>query len=152
MQIRPASAHEVMDLRHAVLRHGLPRQTAMFPGDDAPTAKHFIAEQDGKVIGCATLHLNEWNQTPAWQLRGMAVDPAHQGQGVGSALLNAIGNAVAASQTNQLWCNARIHAAEFYRKHGWQTASEVLEIPHAGPHVKMIKSAEPARVTTSPPS
>src|SRR3954469_14137039 len=114
MQIRPAAAHEVIDLRHSVLRLGLPRDSAIFESDDAPTAKHFVAERDGKEIGCATLHLNQWNNHPAWQLRGMAVDPSHQHRGVGSALLQAIDTGIAASPIHQLWCNARTRAARFY--------------------------------------
>ena len=32
---------ETLDLRHVILRPGLPRETAIFPGDDAPTSRHF---------------------------------------------------------------------------------------------------------------
>src|SRR5438445_357877 len=68
-QIRRATADEVIDLRHAILRAGLPRETAVFPGDDDPAARHFVATRNGRVVGCATLHLNRWEKEPAWQLR-----------------------------------------------------------------------------------
>jgi predicted GNAT family N-acyltransferase len=141
IRIRRASAAEVVDLRHEVLRAGLPRETAIFPGDDAATSIHvFAVDDNGRAVGCGTLHLNEWQNKPSWQLRGMAVAPTHRGQAIGAQLLAALESAVAASDVHQLWCNARTPAAEFYRKHGWEIVSEPFEIPTAGPHVKMIKT------------
>ncbi len=142
MIIRPARCEEVIDLRHKVLRQGLPPETAIFPGDEDPTAQHFVVEANSKVIGCVTLHLNHWQTEPAWQLRGMAVAHTHQRQGVGSLLLRAVDEAVSQSTPTLLWCNARTPAAPFYEKHGWTIESEVFEIPTAGPHVKMIKRLE----------
>jgi GNAT superfamily N-acetyltransferase len=139
--IRRASAEEIFDLRHAVLRHGLPRETAIFPGDDATTARHYAAIAGDRIIGCATLHLNQWNGRPAWQLRGMATDPDFRGVGTGSALIDFFEAEILSDPTapRQLWCNARVPAAGFYQKLGWQIESEVFDIPTAGPHVKMSK-------------
>ena len=36
-----------------------------------------------------------------------------------------------------LWCNARISAAPFYRKHGWRPVGDTFDIPPFGPHVVM---------------
>ena len=141
--ISRATTEQVIDLRHAVLRSGLPRETARFPGDDDATARHFVARNrdGGGIIACATLHLNQWQGEPAWQLRGMAVEPQWQGGGIGSVLLRAVEQSVleADSPTHLLWCNARTPAEAFYRKHGWQVVGDVFDIPTAGPHVKMIK-------------
>src|SRR4051812_9641623 len=141
LEIRRATPHEVIDLRHAVLRAGLARETAIFPGDDEPSARHFVAVVDGRVVGCLTLHLNRWENQPAWQLRGMAVEPDRQHVGIGAQLLLAAESSVreAASPTRQLWCNARVPAIGFYVKHGWQVVSAAFDVPTAGPHVKMIK-------------
>jgi GNAT superfamily N-acetyltransferase len=142
VESRAANAREVVDLRHAVLRVGLARETAVFPGDDAPTAMHFVAEEAGQIVGCVTLHLNSWHNEPAWQLRGMAVAPTHQSRGIGTGLLAAAEKAVVHAGANLprlLWCNARVPASEFYRRHGWQVVSDTFDIPTAGPHVKMIK-------------
>ena len=138
--IRPASAAQVMDLRHAVLRTGLARETAVFDGDDAPTTRHFVAELENRVIGCVTLVLNEWERKAAWQLRGMAVDPALQGRGVGRRLLQAAESCVLTTGTKQLWCNARTPAVPFYERYGWAVVSDEFDIPTAGPHRKMTKS------------
>jgi len=138
--IRRAAASEVIDLRHAVLRAGLPRETATFPGDDDAAARHFVAEQDGRIVATLTLHLNRWGDQAAWQLRGMAVEPALQGSGIGAQLLLAAERSVLDdSPTHQLWCNARVPAVRFYEKHGWTVVSDPFDVPTAGPHVKMIK-------------
>jgi predicted GNAT family N-acyltransferase len=131
---------EVIDLRHRVLRAGLARETAIFDGDDASTTRHFVAEHDDRIVGCVTLVLNEWHGEPAWQLRGMAVEPALQGRGVGNSLLRTVDDFVRSSAARQLWCNARVPAVRFYERHGWAVVSEEFDIPTAGPHRKMTKS------------
>ena len=104
-------------------------------------ARHFVAQTtDGRIVGTLTLHLNSWESQPAWQLRGMAVDPALQGAGIGAQLLLAAEQSVRDdSPTGLLWCNARVPAVRFYEKNGWTVVSEQFEVPTAGPHVKMIK-------------
>jgi predicted GNAT family N-acyltransferase len=131
----------VVDLRHAVLRAGLPRETAIFPGDDSASARHVVAvTQDGRVVGCVTVHPSTWEGSPAWQLRGMATDPAFRAAGVGRAMLLYLEQMLAAeSGVRQLWCNARTPARGFYARLGWRVVSGVFEIPSAGPHVKMTK-------------
>jgi GNAT superfamily N-acetyltransferase len=141
VRIRVGAAAEVVDLRHAILRAGLPRETAIFPGDDDPEALHVVAEaSDGRTVGCVTLHPSTWNGEPAWQLRGMATDPAVRGSGVGRALLDYLDQHIRSrSHVRHVWCNARVPAAGFYRRAGWRVESEVFEIPTAGPHVRMSK-------------
>jgi GNAT superfamily N-acetyltransferase len=65
----------------------------------------------------------------------MAVDESHRGEGVGTALLQAAHQAAA---PEAIWCNARLTAAPFYTRHGWQTISDVFAISHVGPHVRML--------------
>ena len=139
--IRRASIEEIIDLRHAILRHGLPRETAIFPGDDSATARHYAAVANNKIVGCATLHLNQWNGKPACQLRGMATSPDFRGAGTGRALVAFFEAEILSDPAapRQLWCNARVPAAGFYQKLGWQIESDVFDIPTAGPHVKMSK-------------
>lgn len=140
VHVRAAQPAEVIDLRHAILRAGLPRTTAIFDGDDAPTTRHFVAERDGRVVGCITIVLSASEGQPAYQLRGMAVDPSLQRLGVGRKLLDAVETFVRASDVKQLWCNARTPAVPFYERHGWTIVSDEFVIPTAGPHRKMTKS------------
>lgn len=138
--IRRVALAELIDLRHAVLRQGLPRAEAIFAGDDAPTARHYGAFDGDELLCCATLHQSEWDGRPAWQLRGMATAPAARRQGLGRRLLAAMEqDLLADNDVFQLWCNARVPAVEFYRVMGWQVVSDVFDIPTAGPHVRMTK-------------
>jgi GNAT superfamily N-acetyltransferase len=143
IEIRLAKLDQILDLRWRVLRAGLPRQTAIFEGDEEPTTRHLAAVLDGRVVGCATLLRRPWMNQPAWQLRGMAVDPQHQRRGIGTLLLQAIEGIVRAEPHSlQLWCNARTPAIEFYRRHGWQRVGQEFVIPTAGPHYRMCKLQE----------
>ena len=152
--VRPAAIEELVDLRHAVLRQGLPREAAVFPGDESPMARHYGAFRGAEVLCCATLHASEWEGERAWQLRGMATAPAARRQGLGRRLLARMeqdllsdARASASSRPDEitpvlLWCNARVPAVDFYREMGWRVVSDVFEIPTAGPHVRMVKRLE----------
>ena len=132
--------HAVVDLRHRVLRQGMPLESAIFDGDDEPTAIHLGAFERGTMVGCVTLIQREWQGEPAWQMRGMAVDETMRGMGVGAILLDEVDNiAIASEFSQQLWCNARLIAKGFYEKHGWEAHGKQFEIPTAGPHYKMTK-------------
>jgi GNAT superfamily N-acetyltransferase len=150
--LRRASPDEILDLRWRILRDGLPRDTAMFPGDDAETSFHYAAietpnspsagngESGARVVSCATIHLNEWESEPAYQLRGMATEADCRSFGLGGGLLELVEVDVQErTPIRLLWCNARTPALRFYQKQGWQVQSDVFEIPTAGPHVKLTK-------------
>ncbi len=138
--IRAARFDEILQLRYDVLRAGLPPEAAVFDGDYEPTSRHYGAFADNRNVGCATLHLNHWLDEPAWQLRGMATAPDFRGSGVGRAILAFVESDVFNSHSvHLLWCNARVPAAKFYQRLGWQIVSEQFEIPTAGPHYQMVK-------------
>ncbi|HEV7924358.1 MAG TPA: GNAT family N-acetyltransferase [Verrucomicrobiae bacterium] len=163
IEIRRVAVEKILDLRHRILRAGLPPESACFEGDAAETTLHFAAfafeasgEASQRPIACLSLMLNSFQGKPAWQLRGMAVDEPQQGRGLGRELVTHAEQAVAAdSPVRLLWCNARVPAAGFYQKHGWTIVSEVFEIPTAGPHVKMskrLKDANPRETIEKPHS
>lgn len=134
----PAAA--VIDLRHRVLRHGMPRAAAIFDGDE--TALHYAVLRDEEVLVCLSLMavaLPEGDPaiTNTYQLRGMASADVLRGQGWGRRLMAFMEEDL---QPQLLWCNARVTAIAFYEKCGWQVISEEFDIPHAGPHVRMKKA------------
>jgi GNAT superfamily N-acetyltransferase len=138
--IRRARLEEIVDLRHVMLRHGLPRESAIFPGDELVDSRHYGAFQDGRAVGCTTFHVSQWEGEPAWQLRGMAVAEDLLQQGVGKAIPQfSEDDLLAGSSVRLLWCNARVPAAGFYQKRGWEIRSAPFDIPTAGPHVKMTR-------------
>lgn len=127
-------------MRHRVLRAGLPRESAVFPGDELPASRHFGAFVGNTIICCATFHQEPWQNEPAWRLRGMATDQAFRGKGIGRALLAlAEEHLWAETAVPLLWCNARVPAARFYQAQGWEIVSDVFDIPTAGPHYRMVK-------------
>src|SRR5262245_28734176 len=114
-QIRDACAEEIIDLRWRILRAGLPREKAIFPGDDEPATHHFAAILDDEVVGCASFMQNPWQGNPAWQLRGMAVREDLRGSGIGTRMLEHAEQVLARLEfSRQLWCNARTPAVAFY--------------------------------------
>jgi len=139
--IRETSVEVVRPLRHAVLRAGLPPEAAVFDGDNEASSHHigaFLATS--KLVGCASIVRRPWNGVPAWQLRGMAVDDALRGRGVGKLLLAKIEQMVLAEDhSTLLWCNARTPAVGFYSAMGWQKIGEEFVIATAGPHYRMFK-------------
>jgi GNAT superfamily N-acetyltransferase len=151
IQVRRVNAADVIPLRRKVLRQGMPAETAIFPGDEEPETFHLGAMRNGEIVGIATFLVRPYpldaERTRAWQLRGMAVDPDLQGQGVGSKILDCAidllrGEIAIAPRGERhvpsiLWCNARIKAVEFYRQNGWITEGEEFDVANFGPHSYM---------------
>ncbi len=144
IEVGRVDVERVIDLRHGVLREGLPRSEAIFAGDHAADAIHVAATLDGRVIGCGTFHPDQWESRPSWRLRGMATAPGYRGLGVGSRVLDRlVGLSQSIRATQVVWCNARVPAVGFYQSHGWEIVSEQFNIPTAGPHHRMIRRITP---------
>lgn len=113
-------------LRRTVLRPGWPPERPI-PGDDRPDAVHVGAFVDAEVdagglLGACLLLPQpcSWRpETPAWQLRSMAVDPDHRGEGVGRAVLAGAVEVADARGAALLWCHARVSAVGFWEREGW---------------------------------
>jgi GNAT superfamily N-acetyltransferase len=138
--VRRATLDEILALRHAELRTGLPRETARFDGDDEPATVHVGAFDGDAVVGCASFMRRPYDGRPAWQLRGMATRADRRGTGVGAAVLR-FGVELVRRVTPLLWCNARVPAVPFYERQGWTIMSDVFDIPTAGPHRVMTLAA-----------
>jgi GNAT superfamily N-acetyltransferase len=138
--IRQGGVQEIVDLRWRILRAGLERQTAFFDGDNEPGTVHLVACRARNIIGCATILQRPWQDRPAWQLRGMAVEQPLQRAGIGTRLLEQVEQTVRQNfGPLQLWCNARTPATPFYQRLGWRIEGLEFVIPTAGPHFKMSK-------------
>jgi len=137
--LRKASLDEILALRHAVLRPGLPSESAAFDGDDASDTHHFGAFDGRVAVGCLSFMRRD-RDGAAHQLRGMATAAAMRGAGVGRALL-AFAEEVLVAETRirGLWCNARVESLGFYERMGWTVVSEVFDVPGVGPHRVMVR-------------
>ena len=140
LTIHRAAISEITDLRHRILRAGLPRQAANFPGDELPTSRHFAAFKGQTVVCCATFHLEPYKNQPAWRLRGMATDDGFRSKGIGKNLLTfAEAELFRENPIRLFWCNARAPVVRFYESQNWKIVSAVFDIPTAGPHYVMLK-------------
>jgi predicted GNAT family N-acyltransferase len=140
--VRRAALAEILPLRHAELRPGLPLETARFEGDDDARTVHWGAflAPTGETVGCATLTPRPRDGEPAWQLRGMATRADLVRCGIGSAILAASLSALHAEHGPVLvWCNARVATLAFYASQGWEAVSDVFDIPTVGPHRVMLR-------------
>jgi predicted N-acetyltransferase YhbS len=147
--VRPAKADEIRPLRRDVLRPGGTLEPP--PYDLLPATRHVGAFDGEQVVGCATVFPEPYDDQPlAWQLRGMAVDPARQGEGIGGLVLVAAVDLAVAGGAALLWARGRVSALSFYSRHGWEPVGEVY---HYGPaqieHRTILRRLSDPRRTVS---
>ena len=135
-------AEATHDLRRRVLRGGRADAVVDFPGDHVEGAFHLGAVDDaGTLVGVVSLFPEPTPHRPhrrALRLRGMAVEPAFQGTGVGRELLAEAVSAARARGYEVVWANARDTAIAFYQRWGWHVVGpgfETEELPH---HVMVL--------------
>ncbi len=139
------SALETLALRHSVLRAGRPLSTCFWEDDNLPTTHHYAILSDRETIGIASIYQRDLPGEhvgcgQSWQLRGMAVHPERQGQGLGSVLLKYVLDDCAGPLSGaMMWCNARVRAVSFYERHGFEAIGEPFEVAGIGPHFLMRK-------------
>ncbi len=143
VRVSRAEASEVWALRTKVLRPAYEAgRLCVYPEDEQEGTSHWAAWSGEAVIGCVTLM---WRPSPlapsevAIQLRGMAVSPERQGEGVGARLLSAVLAEAAWSYApaRVVWCNARVGAMSFYASAGFEEWGGRFSIPEAGDHYVM---------------
>jgi GNAT superfamily N-acetyltransferase len=116
-------------IRHAVLRPHQSIEDVPFKEDDEAGTATFgaIERGSGAVVGAATVFRDPApfdapqagvpsgvrSEASTWRLRGMATRADAQGQGIGSMVLNAALDHVAAEGGDLVWCNARVSALTF---------------------------------------
>lgn len=139
--IHTISAAEASPLRHDILRPGQPAERLVYPGDDSPTSAHVGIRVGGALVSVASFYREPVpeSRTTDVRIRGMATVPEHRGKGYGRRLVE---HGLALNQWHgceSAWCNARISAAEYYSKLGFQHWGELFELPDIGPHVVMVR-------------
>ena len=149
---------ESYPLRHAVLRPHQNIAEVVWENDDEPGTATFgaIERASRAIVGVATVFPEPapfdvteagvppgaGSATTTWRLRGMATRPDAQGQGIGSSVLKAVFDHVAAAGGDLLWCNARMSAVAFYERAGFRTWGPEWVIRSIGPHVVMWRRIE----------
>lgn len=142
-EIREVTAAETRLLRQQVLRPHQRVEEMVFGCDAHPDALHLGALHRRQLIGITSVAPAPMpgveNQPGAWQMRGMAVLPGAQGQGVGRLLLEACLAHLRARGATRIWCNGRTPALGFYRRQGFTTVGEEFVVPHSGPHFVLTR-------------
>jgi GNAT superfamily N-acetyltransferase len=145
-EIREVSTVDTFALRHSVLRPHQSIDDCQYPGDNETTTFHVGAVKDKTIIGIATVlrdvesRYQKFDSEQQMRLRGMAVAPDQQGQGIGRAILNSCLEIAQQRDCRVFWCNARLIAVDFYLAAGFQILNdETFEIEGIGPHHVMFK-------------
>ncbi|MEQ1898468.1 MAG: GNAT family N-acetyltransferase [Vicinamibacterales bacterium] len=143
-EIREITAAETRPLRQQVLRPQQRVEEMVFGCDAHPEAFHLGAFQRGQLIGITSVSPAPMPgievEPGAWQMRGMAVLPGAQGQGVGRQFVDACLAHVRAQGATRLWCNGRTPALGFYTRLGFTAVGEEFVAPHSGPHFVLTQS------------
>jgi GNAT superfamily N-acetyltransferase len=140
------TAVETLHLRQQVLRPNQRPEEQVYPNDDAPDTLHAGAFRDGKLVGIATVFRDAppGEADPrAWRLRGMAVLPEVQGQGIGRALVEFCVAHVCAHDGDLLWCNGRTSARAFYESLGFRATGAEFDVPVSGAHFVFQRDLQP---------
>ncbi|WNI15404.1 GNAT family N-acetyltransferase [Actinacidiphila sp. ITFR-21] len=153
MRTAVVPVEEIFALRWAVLRTGMPRETAVYPEDSRGDTFHIAVYDDGDaaghgdggagggtVKGCVTFFPDPLpgEPAPAYRFRGMGSAPEVRGRGFGAAALNAGLREAAARGAALAWCNGRIAATGFYEHLGFTAQGEQFELRPSGPHYVFV--------------
>ncbi|MGP3999483.1 GNAT family N-acetyltransferase [Streptomyces sp. 8N706] len=141
---------DIFELRWAVLRAGLPKETAVFPEDSAPDVFHVAAyDATGATRACGTFFPDplpgSHGRKPAYRFRGLASAAEVRGQGFGQAVLEAGIAEIRARGVEFVWCNGRTPATGFYERQGFTRVGEEFVLDPGGAHYVFVK-----QLTTAP--
>lgn len=127
-------------LRSKILRNGIAPDSCVFPTDYVEGAFHLAYFIEDEIATIASFFPNNYKDTDelGYQLRGMATDSRHLGNGYGTALIKFAVDYIKNTNAKYLWCNARTSAVNFYEKIGFEVVSSAFDIPGVGPHYEMI--------------
>jgi predicted GNAT family N-acyltransferase len=140
MKVREISAQDTIQIRHEVLRKNKPIETCSFIGDNLKSTYHIGVFFDAVLVGICTLIKKEkaiQQKLFSYQLRGMAVLEAYQGQRAARQLMEFLPEFLKTKEISHIWCNARLTAVSFYVKYGFETDGIPFEIPEVGSHLLM---------------
>ena len=131
MRVVELTAEQTHALRRAVLRRADPDANVVFECDHDPATFHLGVIENGVVIATST-----WIPAPpSAQLRGMAVEPSRQGEGLATGLLEGAYERLRGLGVGLLWAHARDTALSFYTRAGFTVVGDGFVTPDTGlPH------------------
>lgn len=144
--VRPVEAAATRPLRQRVLR---PHQSLeeLAGSAEEPDATVWLGAMSGDdVVGTAGLVPEPCPDAPAagaLRLRAMATDESFRGRGLGQVILRSALAEARRAGVEVVWCSARTPARSLYLREGFVETSDVYEVDHIGPHVRMVLRTTP---------
>ena len=130
IEIRQIDWQQTIAVRHRVLWPNKPPEFSKVENDES--GLHFGAFMGSSLVCVASVFIN----ADKARLRKYATLPEYQGQGVGTAVLEAIFVHLRQRPLTCFWCDARESAIGFYRRFGMQVEGERFYKSDV-PYVKM---------------
>mgnify|MGYP005840413817 CR=1 FL=1 len=130
-EFRWVTADAVRPLRYAILRPDEPPEHSIYPGDDAPEARHIAVYEDGRLVGVASvLHQPPPGESDplAWRVRGVATLPDVRGRHYGVGMMRRLVVYAAQQGGTRMWGYGRLEVKGFYERLGFRYEGEVLDI------------------------
>ncbi|RXJ72838.1 GNAT family N-acetyltransferase [Veronia nyctiphanis] len=118
MKISTITAQQVLPIRHQVLWPDKPVDFSQVKGDD--TATHYGAFIEGELVSVGSIFIDG----DTARLRKFATLSAHQGKGVGTAMLHVMLSDLKSSSVKTFWCDARESAMAIYQRIGMKAEGE----------------------------
>jgi GNAT superfamily N-acetyltransferase len=140
--IKKIATYETYLVRLSVLRKGKSIESCRFEGDDLEATQHFGLFLSHELVGIISLFSKNnpsFLENNQCQIRGMAVLKQHQKKDFGKALIIHCEQECKRHAVDLIWFNARMVAAGFYEKMGYQRIGFPFEIPDVGEHIIMFK-------------
>lgn len=122
LHIKPIQAEYTLPLRHAVLWPDKPFDYVRLPDDD--TGYHLGGFIEGRLVAVISLFIDPTTATA--RFRKFATEPTFQRQGIGTQLLQHVIEYAREAGATKLWCDARLTAADFYKRFNMQPEGDVF--------------------------
>jgi GNAT superfamily N-acetyltransferase len=129
LTVTPITPEQTYPLRHSVLWPDKPLDYVKVDND--ASGYHYGVILDNELVAVISLFLaDETADGQPARFRKFATRPDRQRQGIGTQLLNHVIAEARRLGATSLWCDARLDAADFYRRFGMEPVSDVF---HKGP-------------------
>ncbi len=138
--IREIKAEDTYKIRKEELRKNMNLPVQLTGDLDNKTLHFGLFENDILVSIVSFMKIKHQNLNgEQYQLRGMATLEVNHKKGYGKKLLAKVEEILKDKNIEIIWCNARVLALDFYRKHGYNIVGEEFDIPQIGGHFVMYK-------------
>lgn len=146
IEVREVTAQDTLPVRCRVLRPGHAPDARLFGVEASEETRHYAAFEGEEIVGACYIVRRAApfdSDATAWMLRGMAVETARQGQGIGALLVARVREEARREPIELLWFNARRIAVGFYARLGFEATGDEFDIPTVGPHRLMFAWLRP---------